>query len=107
MISGHNYSQMSGGNHYGRANGLSWSASGFNFITNFSSDLSERKTILHEIGHWYGVPDHYSASVDPNSSYSNYCIYGAQRESPTVLNNLTICEGCQAVIRANASKFQH
>ena len=72
-----------------------------------TSELSERKTILHEIGHWFGVPDHYQAPVDPNGPYSDLCIYGTERENTVVLNNMVICEGCIAQIRANASKFQH
>ena len=61
--------------------GLSWRYSGISLITNESNALRERKTIMHEIGHWFVAElDHYGgngpSTVDKGDGYSEYCIYG-------------------------------
>ena len=99
------------GQHDGSFNGIAWPSYGFMAVTNFGSVLSERKSILHEIGHWYQVEDHYGAggktTEQMGSGYSKYCIYGEEREDETVLNNMTICDGCYATIKANATLYNH
>ena len=102
--------------HSSGLNGLSYSGSGTCIITNFNSNESERKTLLHEFGHIYGGPDHYGGSTPSTDQrndeagetiFSEYCIYGEERNSASVLTNLTICEGCQRAIRANKNLFNH
>ena len=113
LFSGHNYCEMKGKVHDNSGQyGYSWKNRGFAMITNFSSELGERKTFLHEILHWYGAPDHYNIGDAPSSSqmgpdYNPSCIFGEYRNSTDVLNNLTICEGCQQAIRDNLDKFNH
>ena len=109
---GHNTCRIDGSwQHAGGFNGISWPYQGFCAITNFSSDKSERKTILHEIGHWFHVEDHYggegSSTIEMGEGYSEYCIYGEKREDPGVLDNMTICDGCQSYIKQNASNYNH
>ena len=96
--------------------GVAFSDFGTCLITNFNSKLSERKTFLHEIGHFYGLKDHYGGSVLSTDQmnaeagetiYSGSCMYGENRETSSVLTNLTMCEGCQRTIRANMNKFDH
>lgn len=112
VFSGHRYCRMSGENHIGRANGLNWCNEGFILVTNFDSALSERKTILHEIGHWYGVLDHYDignapSSVEMGPGYDPNCIYGENKDSSDVIDNMKICDGCRKFIEENSSEFNH
>ncbi len=85
-------------------------------ITNFDSSESEQKTFIHEFGHLYRAPDHYGGSAPTTDEkneeanetiYSKYCIYGEYKERSSVLENLTICEGCQQAILDNANRYNH
>ena len=96
--------------------GVAYSNSGTCLITNFVSNQSERKTLIHEFGHFYQVQDHYGNGAPTTGQmnmdagediFSEYCIYGEKRETTSVLGNLTICEGCQRTIRANMNTFDH
>ena len=111
---GHDYCRVDGNGVHceGGIAGLSWRSSGVSLITNESNALRERKTIMHEIGHWFVAGlDHYGgngpSTVDKGDGYSEYCIYGEKRNDASVLNNLTICDGCRAAIAAHADKFNH
>ena len=76
---------------------------------------SELKTILHEIGHWYGVKDHYGGDVDSTDSidpdknlgYSKDCIYGENKENENVAGNLILCDGCKNIIQKNLNGYNH
>ena len=96
--------------------GLSYENIGLATIMNFSSEVNETKTFLHEFGHFYGVIDHYGLSgkttdemnAEAGSNiYSEYCIYGERRNETAVLNDFTICDGCKATIKNNMSRFDH
>ena len=80
-------------------------------VTNFSSTLGERKTLLHEILHWYGVEDHYGgttpSSIDMGVGYSSKCIFGEEKDTLFVLDNLTLCDGCRTILVNNLYLFQH
>ncbi len=98
------------------ANGVAYSNSGTCLITNFGSNQSELKTLIHEFGHFYGVQDHYDNGVPSTDQmnydagediFSEYCMYGEKLHDGIVLTNLTICEGCQRTIRTNMNKFNH
>lgn len=100
-------------------NGLAWEYYGVSVITNFSSELSERKTVLHELLHWYGAPDHYNGNYNDMPStneinqekmtenFNRICMFGEDKETPGVLQNLIICEGCKSIIRQNFNKYNH
>lgn len=96
--------------------GLTYESIGLATIMNFSSETSETKTFIHEFGHFYGVEDHYGGSAKTtaqiiaatgNTGYSQYCIYGERKESTSVLNDFTICDGCKTTLRNNMSRFDH
>lgn len=94
--------------------GLTYSGKGLMSITNFGTAQNETKTMLHEFGHLFGAPDHYGGSQPSTDDlklederFSSYCIYGEDRNSTEVLQNLTICEGCKARIEQNKDTFDH
>ena len=96
--------------------GLTYESIGLATIMNFSSEASETKTFIHEFGHFYGAEDHYGDSVKTtaeiiaatgNMGYSEYCIYGERKESASVLNDFTICDGCKTTLKNNMSRFDH
>lgn len=59
------------------------------------------KTVAHEIGHAYGVTDHYSSVTDGNPN----CIWGYNRNDPTIAENLTMCSACRIKIARNSAKY--
>ncbi len=97
--------------------GLAYPSLGLMSITNFESIASEIKTMIHELGHMYGAPDHYNIGDAPSTQeirdernddrFNENCIYGEDKEKLYVLNSLTICDGCKVVIESNRNKFNH
>ena len=95
--------------------GLAYSPLGIMTITNFISIASEAETMVHEFGHMYDAPDHYGGEGCPSttdmreetgdSRFSQFCIYGERKEAASVINDLTICEGCAAVIESNINRY--
>ncbi|MBQ7070721.1 MAG: hypothetical protein IJM87_05515 [Ruminococcus sp.] len=57
--------------------------------------------IIHEIGHFYGVQDHYTGSNTGNP----YCIWGTNRQTDYVLNNNCICYSCKQTLQTNNNRF--
>ena len=104
-------------NHTGQVSyGLTNKYIGLATIMNFSSEASETKTFIHEFGHFYYVEDHYGNGCKTTDEmnaeagskiYNENCIYGENKETPSVLNNFTICDGCKATIKNNISRFDH
>ena len=88
-------------------------------VMDFRSEAGERSTVVHEFGHLFDAPDHYgSASLNiPSTAQKNsetggdsfnvQCIYGENKDTSYVQENLIICDGCKAVIQSNANKFYH
>ena len=85
-------------------------------ITNFTGSAAELKTTVHEFGHIYGAPDHYGGSqlstqeiieLTGDSRFSQYCIYGEQKDSDGIVDKVTICAGCRAVIESNRNMYNH
>lgn len=81
-------------------------------VHDFESETSEKITTIHEFGHMFGVIDHYGdqcATTEDmqaiNEDYDSKCIYGEDRFTSTVMNNITICEGCKALITGNKNKY--
>lgn len=64
-----------------------------------------RSTLAHEIGHLYGVQDHYELTSP--TVYNPNCIWGANMESYDVLKNCTICSVCANIIKNNCDMYQH
>ncbi len=58
--------------------------------------------IAHEIGHFYGAPDHYGEHIDPIGSNDN-CMWGNYQNSET----MEICEYCEFQIHQNHNEFNH
>lgn len=61
------------------------------------------RTVAHEIGHSYGVQDHYSSPTDGSPN----CIWGYNRSRDDVADNLYMCSACRVTIMQNANKFNH
>lgn len=59
------------------------------------------KTVAHEIGHAYGVQDHYSSPDDGNP----YCIWGYYKDKEQVADNLTMCAACRVTIMMNGNRY--
>lgn len=95
--------------------GLAYTKLGLCGVMNFGTPANETKTMLHEFGHLYGVDDHYGGNgkttqdliLEGKTGYSEYCIYGENRNSPEVLENYTICDGCKALIESNYNRYDH
>lgn len=60
--------------------------------------------MVHEIGHLYGVKDHYDKSY--GESVDN-CIWGLNKNDPDIYKNLTVCSRCLQILKNNKSKFNH
>lgn len=59
-------------------------------------------TLVHEIGHLYGVTDHY------NTYYGDArddCMWGYNHTQYNIVSRFQICDGCRAVVSANADKY--
>ena len=78
------------------------------------SAQAEILTAVHEFGHLLGAPDHYRAGVmsteginseHPGYGFSRTCIYGEDKDTQSVINNLTICDGCRRMIEENSGSF--
>ena len=93
--------------------GMMLTGTGVTMITCFVSEAKESATVMHEFGHLYGVVDHYTirASVQngngSSSNYSDDCIYGWNKDSDEVVNNLPICDECKAIIENNTFRYYH
>ncbi len=61
------------------------------------------RTVAHEIGHSYGVQDHYSSPTDGSPN----CIWGYNRSRNDVADNLYMCSVCRVTIMQNANNFNH
>lgn len=64
-----------------------------------------RATLVHEIGHLYGVEDHYGNGT--TSGENDNCIWGDYRNNPSVVSKLSICTNCYNTIHSNRTKYQH
>lgn len=64
-----------------------------------------RATLVHELGHLYGVADHYDNGT-PAGENDN-CIWGDNRRTHGVASNIRICTTCYNTIRANRDKYNH
>ncbi len=95
--------------------GLAYTKLGLCGVMNFGTPSNETKTMLHEFGHLYGVDDHYGGDgkttqeliSEGKIGYSEYCIYGENRNSDEVLENYTICDGCKTLIASNYNRYDH
>ena len=80
------------------------------------SDAHEISTVVHELGHLFGAPDHYTGAPngwtltqldaydgdDTQNLFNNACLYGNgayDNDNDDVINNLSVCTGCTKVIR--------
>lgn len=86
-------------------------------VMNYESVEKEIASSIHELGHLYGVIDHYGSfnssytteQIDrqyPDRGYDSRCIYGEDKfEDPSVTRDVVICDGCKSWIIENRSKF--
>lgn len=86
-------------------------------VMNYTSTESEIASTIHEIGHLYGVIDHYGGlnsyystySINqqyPDRGYNRRCIYGEGKfEDSSVTRDIIICDGCKSWIIENRDKF--
>ena len=91
-------------------NGLTVASVRIATVENTISSISEKKTAIHEFGHFFYAPDHsgnggYTTQgiieQTKDNRFNRKCIYGEDKETSEVLNDLTICDGCKARIQSN------
>lgn len=56
--------------------------------------------MAHEIGHLYGITDHY---YDENVN----CIWGKNREEENIYTKMVVCSNCLKTLRENVGKYNH
>lgn len=93
------------------SNGLAYPDLHIMLITNPSGEASETLTMIHEMGHMFGIIDHYGQDCpstdtmqDTDSEYSRYCIYGELKDNYSV-DNITICQGCRNRVTENRDNY--
>lgn len=75
------------------------------YYSNNSTDVAHASaTIIHEIGHLYGVSDHYNTYYGTDR---DYCIWGYYHNTFDVASNEEVCDVCKNIIQQNASRFNH
>lgn len=84
-------------------------------ISNHSTVYSQKQTTVHEFGHFFRALDHYGgtekSTIDlqleyPGAGYSPTCIYGEERIDTSVMQNMTICDGCKSAIRSGINTLK-
>ncbi|MBE6856780.1 MAG: hypothetical protein E7500_05050 [Ruminococcus sp.] len=71
-------------------------------LTQYEVTMAQ-KTLAHEIGHLYGVEDHYSSIYDGDPN----CIWGFNKDNENVASRLMVCSACRETINANANRYNH
>ena len=77
---------------------------------------SSIKTVIHEIGHFFGALDHYGngkhsvstsqkMSEDYGENYRRSCIYGEDKETSEVLREFMLCEACRDNIQDGVIRY--
>ncbi len=72
-----------------------------------SYDYRIRLTIVHEIGHMYGVPDHYDIDVPLLEGQNHKCLWGYNREDDDVLQSFMMCDYCKNIWNNHATEYNH
>lgn len=86
--------------------GLSNQLYGGFIICNYGSLNDLIKTIAHELGHNYGVSDHYdNDKLLPGQSHD--CIWGKNRFNEDIMNNLVVCSFCKDILSKNSRTYIH
>ncbi len=75
-----------------------------NWLGNSTEIAYVSKTVAHEIGHLYGVEDHYNTLYGTDK---DNCIWGYNKDVWNVANELEMCSDCYEIIRENRNKFSH
>lgn len=107
-ICGHNGTS---GSHHG-LNGVTWSSQRKMVTCDYDFKMQEQhpdydpyvfatKTAVHEIGHLYGVTDHYTVLPD---QYPN-CIWGLNHNVYDISKKLTTCTRCKTTLSNNKNKY--
>ncbi|MGN0621977.1 MAG: hypothetical protein ACI4I9_08920 [Porcipelethomonas sp.] len=76
------------------------------YAETFSKSRTEygRYNMVHEIGHLFGVGDHYDRSYGEDK---DNCIWGINRFDYEIYSKLKICSDCQQTLNANKYKYNH
>ncbi len=111
LLTGHLHCRVKNGSH-GTVRGVCFTANDQLICMDYCKKIINnidyyytRKTIIHELGHLYGVADHYGNGT-PAGENDN-CIWGDNRENDNVLKNMSICTTCYNTIRANRDRYNH
>lgn len=86
--------------------GLCYEHLGTMVVANPTGGEKETVSAIHEFGHAFGVKDHYEP-VSGNSSFSDNCLYGRNHELIETVAGISICQGCQDIIRANINRYSN
>lgn len=107
MLSGHNLCYVQSGNHIDKNyhipyNGTSDRSLGLALTCRHDSDLGAFASLVHEVGHLLEARDHDGEGMtnDFNDQegeviYNDNCIYGGEKRTASVYENLMICDGCR------------
>ncbi len=74
------------------------------WMGNYENVLWVSKTVAHEIGHLYGVEDHYGVVYGDDR---DNCIWGKNKEDESVCESFSMCETCYNTIKNNNGLFNH
>lgn len=111
LLTAHNYCRVSNGSH-GTVFGVCFPNK--NQLICMDYDLEDgkdndidyyyaRATIVHELGHLYGVEDHYGNGTPDGEN--DDCIWGDNRKRYEVSKDIKICTTCYNTIKANRTKY--
>jgi hypothetical protein len=89
-------------------------------ISSHETQALSAECVIHEIGHLFGVQDHYRLNMQETSDevvnflntypglvFDNNCIYGLNYLSQDIVLNFTKCSGCEWLIKHYSSHYQH
>lgn len=85
-------------------------------VANQEAQYLQIKTLIHEVGHLYGAPDHNGTggvttdrmnNESEIKTFNSDCIFGENKDYYEIASELKICNGCSEMISQNKTKYNH